>query len=435
MRRGRRLPRVVQSRVDLIEIGFDVIIAADKVASLSSAKEDARRVGVGGATVFMIGDEAFELRAKGAQGRAFVLRHGPTEVLVNERDVEVRIRPATLQTRSVEASLGYARSVVANLAQVVSAERIRRLDACADVTFSVRDVDPGAFVGRFQKSISFERTAARRNTTSSITFGRGGPLCVRIYDKLEQLRQKGDPTVTASERAEWRRHGWRDGDPVTRVEMQLRGHTLRRLDMRDPARVMRNLDAAWQYVFAKWVRLVEPGTSTRRERAKLDSRWQAVLSATFARSSDAARPLLIDGGGATVEAAIGTVISALAATGLLVRPMNSVSAEEHLARALVVAVRARPPLCAALPGRIDVALARAGSSPAFPVRRASLPGPVRTTEARYVFRERYSIALAGGATEGMARRVALAAVPGFRLLGWAGCFDLRANLDGEQGAE
>ena len=432
----------MQSRVDTIEIGFDVIFTTEEIAALNISKELAGRPGAGGSTVFTIGDEAFELRAKGKRGHPFVLCHGPTEILVSETDVEVRLRPAMLRTQSVEASLDYARSLAANLARVVNAERIRRIDACADVTFAIRDVDSSAFVGRVRESIAYERAAVGGNTTS-ITFGRGGPLSVRIYDKVEQLRQKGVPAASASERMEWARHGWRDGAPITRVEMQLRGPTLRRLDMRDPARVMVNLDAAWQYVFSKWVRLVEPLTSTRRERAKLDQRWLAVLGARFVRAADAARPLIIDRVGSTVESAMGTVVSALAATGLLRRSAADVSAEEHIARLFVAAVRARPLLCSTLPWRIEVALARAGLSPAFEARGTSRPGAVRTKtasvssrieKARQAFRDRYAIAIDRGASERVARRLALAAVPGFGLLAWAGCFDLERRSTREQAA-
>ncbi len=72
-----RLPRLVQSRVDTIEIGFDVIIATEKIASLITAKEEARRAAAGGRTVFMVGDEPFALQAKGAPGHPFVLGGDP----------------------------------------------------------------------------------------------------------------------------------------------------------------------------------------------------------------------------------------------------------------------------------------------------------------------------------------------------------------------
>ncbi len=376
MRRKRALPRVVQSRVDMLVIGFRVHASQRGISSLVHAKAKAGLPGAGGGVVRSIGHESFEVLARGRRGHGFVLRNGLAEVLVAETDIEVRIHPPLLRAQGVEGSLAYARDVAHALSDRVIDERVRRLDACADVTFALSDVDATAFVGRPRKSVTYERASERGLTTpTSITFGRGSAMCVRLYDKIEQLRQKNQPAVTDSEEAEWSRHGWCRGVPVTRVEMQLRGEALARLDLRTPKNVLMKIDSAWQYVVGRWLRLVAAGTSTRRERAKLDPRWSVLLDVTFAQRAQAARPLPIVTGGAKLEAALGMVLSVLGVSGLLGVPQADIDPVDHVARAFAGALRAHPTLLASLPDRIAAAAVRFAVS-AQPDEEAAWPAAV-----------------------------------------------------------
>ncbi|MDP9002372.1 MAG: hypothetical protein M3O46_19950 [Myxococcota bacterium] len=147
------------------------------------------------------------------------------------------------------------------------------------------------------------------------TFGRGGDLSVRVYDKTEELRfreasaESAKARIAASDKAAqeatiWAQNGWTPGEPVTRVEVQVRGTALNELCGRcevkvrssgDPDDYERAVDAAaaqmaallehavdgiWQYTTRKWLRHVEP-TRTRRSRSPVSEWWKEVQSVVF----------------------------------------------------------------------------------------------------------------------------------------------------------
>lgn len=110
-----------------------------------------------------------------------------------------------------------------------------------------------------------------------------------VYRKGDQLREAKRVDPRASMYAPlWRANGWRpddDGDP-TRVELRLRKKGLRyqeriggasRWDFRDPAALLSKAavrELWWHHMHKR--RLVAPEDATRKERARLDPRWNVV---------------------------------------------------------------------------------------------------------------------------------------------------------------
>jgi hypothetical protein len=158
-------------------------------------------------------------------------------------------------------------------------ERARRLDMCADFDgFELEGVKREAWIaGRARiAEHAYAATFARGPQLTGFTIGKGESLLVRVYDKTEELRLDANAGAKRQEQqARWEAAGWL-GDPVVRVEAQLRGDLLDQLDMRDPEVLFENLPGVWTYVMEKWCRLSVPGTATRRERWRLDARWRSV---------------------------------------------------------------------------------------------------------------------------------------------------------------
>jgi hypothetical protein len=111
---------------------------------------------------------------------------------------------------------------------------------------------------------------------SSVAFGRGGDVQVRIYDKTSELKTKPE-AARELEYAVWAEYGWSGDETVTRVEGQIRGAALdelaaraltRATELRDPegpsARMIKQIKALqaplWAYLVG------QPGHSYRCER-------------------------------------------------------------------------------------------------------------------------------------------------------------------------
>ena len=65
----------------------------------------------------------------------------------------------------------------------------------------------------------------------------GNPVMLRMYDKLAELAAIQDKHKTEAEQGIWSQEGWTSGEPVTRVEFQLRGPVLDELKARNPQKL------------------------------------------------------------------------------------------------------------------------------------------------------------------------------------------------------
>jgi len=155
----------------------------------------------------------------------------------------------------------------------------------------------------------------RDSETTGWTFGRGGDLSVRVYDKTAELgfRARTAEGVAAARLASekraqeaeiWARAGWTEGEPVARVEVQARGTALSELCDRCEVSVAsvtadeyeraldeacermcdlveRAVDGIWQYTMRRWLKHIDPASATRRTRCKLSPWWEDVQRVTF----------------------------------------------------------------------------------------------------------------------------------------------------------
>jgi hypothetical protein len=71
----------------------------------------------------------------------------------------------------------------------------------------------------------------------------------------------------------------------------------------------------------RWVRLIDPASSTRRTRCALDERWQVVMDTVFSHAAAPATRSREHRGGARPSHVSGAVQSALASRGLLTVPL------------------------------------------------------------------------------------------------------------------
>ena len=158
-------------------------------------------------------------------------------------------------------------------------------EICADfVGLRFTADDRHAFVG-FSKS-QLIRQVDKGDELATLQIGnRTNPVSLCIYDKDSQIEEaKGGDDSTYRETH--RRHGWDGESQRRRVEWRLSGRGLEFvnhegvvLDMRDPATLadQTKLDQVWAVLCAK-KRLIETGSSTRRERCAVDERWSVVAA-------------------------------------------------------------------------------------------------------------------------------------------------------------
>jgi hypothetical protein len=266
--------------------------------------------------------------------------------------LEIVARATFLATHALSESVALCEAIARTLGSIRDC-RLRRFDIAADYAgfaLSPNDVERvlttrariQAFLtdskdfdeaaGELAAPVREHRDSVLRVT--GITVAAGNPLMARVYAKDVELRHAGREEKREIEHRIWRDNDWDGDEPVTRVEFQCRGEFLDEIRLRNPYALEANLDAVFQRC-VRWLRLVEPGTNSRRVRCDPDPRWTVVTSTVFLHE---AKPIMRDRkhrGGARPAHVSGAVQSALAAIGQLrppefVTPIGEVFEDETL---------------------------------------------------------------------------------------------------------
>ena len=259
-------------------------------------------------------------------------------------NVEVTLRAAYLATHSQADIAAYARSMAtffAERASDVRAERVRRADWAADaeLTEAFATSDRPSFVGRMKRVTDYGRDTEKdgpepmqvnthwkpgeEEKLTGFSFAPGGEVMCRLYDKRAELeRYEPEHEKRAIEHALWTRAGWSGGE-VWRLEFQLRRPALEELKVNTIDQLFERVNMVWRYATEGWLRKIVPGSATRRERSRLDSRWLVYQSARFgAGEARIVRRERAKRGGPDRAQVVGTVQAYLASLGADVDPYD-----------------------------------------------------------------------------------------------------------------
>ena len=152
---------------------------------------------------------------------------------------------------------------------------VSRVDVYADVQ-GWRPVS--ADMGRFVSKANHRELHVVGREFTGYVFGRTGGVLARIYDKTAQMREAGLTWM----RAYWQ--GYVEGEPVWRVEFQVRGPLLRRLRSREPDAVLASVPGLWRYCTGSWLTLRVPSAHAESWRWPLDPVWVEVQGLGAVRS-------------------------------------------------------------------------------------------------------------------------------------------------------
>lgn len=311
-------PRELLSGIDSLDLTCKVPAPARLLADLAELKA-AAGLDTRQAVLFEVGAE--QLRVMGSGMGAwwpYRLEHRFGHLAVGES----ANRPAWRVSLSAEAlHLQGAARVVAFWQQIIEALTgapvllmTSRLDVHADFAgLDITDGDRPGFVCRSgRQSVEFENGALE-----TLYFGKGGEVTVRLYDKLAEVQASGKGGYLLGLYGD---AGLRPGEPVQRVEAQLRGRPLRQLGVATAEDALNGAGAVYLYAVEKWLRLTVSDSTTRRERAALDPRWSIVQAAKVAAGVAAAARVLPDRHAPALDALVpmmaGCAVSAGQALGV-----------------------------------------------------------------------------------------------------------------------
>jgi hypothetical protein len=276
-------PNIVAVGVDTLELNIGVDAYADKGVfdRLESAKLEAASLGYKGrlGTSLEFMGVPFKILPRGSKGGyPYLLQNGDVELQVmpdargGNPSPEIRaiLRSELLWREGDISAYNKIMEVLQGIATLGYC-RVSRADLCVDRVMPLPEVDRLKQVVTLarEKDVYYGGDFQRGQRVTGLQIGRGEIVC-RFYDKVLEIALKGHGHIMPL----WTSNGWDGKSQVSRLEFQLRRGGLRRFDpTMDYATYQECKPDIWAYMTDRFLRVVDPGTATRKERAKETDYW------------------------------------------------------------------------------------------------------------------------------------------------------------------
>jgi len=280
---------VLLQGIDTLSIGYEVEnwrLRPDEWELFETSKIEAQKRGFdkSGTAITFRGLD-FSVLASGSSGYKYALKND---------DVMIRIKPplnGALNIPAIQVAYysqylwrhgwrGATERMAAWLNQWadISSLKISRLDMCIDLDMALPDVNlrHGEAVTRARKRTEYfvvERHCDGIAFTG-YTFGKGS-LMARIYDKVAEVAKSDKRWFLDA----YKKKGWDESQPVTRVEFQMRRDFLRDMTVNTLLDLESQMGDLWKYL-TSWLSLREYSEEeSNRSRWQLKDFWKVVVDA------------------------------------------------------------------------------------------------------------------------------------------------------------
>ena len=333
---------VLCTRVDAFYLAYRGEVKESIRALLRLRLQDAKALGT--AVTVPIGDTQFVLDPRSRDGWWKLAAHDARVVVDDSHHVdgwqlEVCADAKLLAESGPHSALALARAVADTMLELVTGERLRRADLCADaIGLDLETIDPRAWLtprrARVKTFGNLQVPFVEHHKTEKRTgFQIGqGALVARVYDKRVELALRPEEKRSIEE-ARWKGAGWNGQADVVRIEFQMRGEALDEIDdgrLRDPEVLLARLNPIWAYCTRSWLKLVERGKSNRLHRCPVDEGWKVIQGARFGEDTGEIAERERRRGVGRARLALGTTFSFLAGNLTLV-PLPIARGREHVA--------------------------------------------------------------------------------------------------------
>lgn len=291
---------ILRYGVDSLYLSYGGLLNADtgsrldQLKNLAQSDDPAEKV----QAVYEVGNHCFELKGRGRGYFPYVLADNWFDVQLS-RATSASLPLAMVQVSSELLTLGGLSSAVSDATAVVQSfgspdnrVGVSRVDLCMDFEpgFDLEAISKTAWVTRAKSFISYWD----QNQYSGCSIGQGGDISCRLYNKSLELKKTNKFYLLDL----WREAGWKEEDPVWRLEFQFRKSVLKQLGVLTVEDLSANLEGLWKYAMTKWLCLTIPGNDSNRSRwpvhplwAQLrDTRWFEHSQSPLTRVSKARDP-------------------------------------------------------------------------------------------------------------------------------------------------
>ncbi len=285
-----KYPNIVAAGVDTLELNIGVADYKypNMFEILNDAKSEAKSAGYkgrGGIAIDWFNNKFMVQTSGSRKGYEYLLKNG---------DIELQIMPDARGGKpSPELRVIFRSQYLWRMGEIPAYNKVidfinewafleyckvSRADLCVDMAIPLPEIN------RMNQIVSLARSKdlyygcdfQRGQRETGFQFGRGDLTC-RFYDKVYELSVKGNSHIVPL----WMANGWDRETPVSRLEAQLRRGFLRQFDTNMNYATFQDSKAdMWSYITKKYIRIIEPGSATRRENAKVTPYWKDYQDCT-----------------------------------------------------------------------------------------------------------------------------------------------------------
>ena len=226
---------------------------------------------------FLLGGHIFEVKDKGAPLFPYVLDDGAFRIQLAKPSKTVPMAYVKVSSTYL-AHVGPAEAekalyaLLSELGEIREAANVSRIDLFVDfVSHQDMEWNRQAWVTRAASVNAY----AVNEKFSGWTVGQGSDISARLYNKLLEIVKSGKDYLLDL----WGQVGWQPGEPVWRLEFQIKREVLGQKGIGKLYDVLKHLNGLWSYGTTEWLRLTLPNPDDQtRSRWPVHPLWAALAS-------------------------------------------------------------------------------------------------------------------------------------------------------------
>lgn len=281
--------RLLRLAVDSLYLSFPGDLRPEVLAALSTLKTKAQseHPELQAQAQYVVGRHIFEVKDKGARMFPFVLEDNAYRLQLSKPGKKlpmayVKVSAEYLAHKGPVEVHQELQELLAEFGDVSGSGLVSRIDLAADFVSSIAmDSWPRtAWVTRATQIHSY----AKDQVFTGWAIGMGGVISARLYNKVEEILYSGKPWVMNL----WEPAGWTPGEPVWRLEFELKRDFLKEKGLSSLDSVLEHLNGLWSYATTEWLRLTVPNEAdTVRGRWPIHPLWVALASVDWESTGSA----------------------------------------------------------------------------------------------------------------------------------------------------
>ncbi len=283
--------QLLRSGVDSLYLSYAGVLFSEQDAALSALKKAAKSTNeIDHATAtYRHGKNLFRVMDKGAGRFAYILADPAYYIKLSSPTARsiplayVQVKSDFLAKYGVKASSEELTEVIDSFGSMESSPTVSRADLFVDFTcdYSFEQLIRSSWLCRARQYSNYWVGP----TFTGFSFGLGGDMSARLYNKTEEIKKSGKDYLKYL----WRDAGWDASTDVWRLEFQFKRKVLGEHQVRTVDDLLDRLGPLWVYASTQWLKLTIPSlTDDTKSRWPLHPVWSELTQVDWGECSEAA---------------------------------------------------------------------------------------------------------------------------------------------------